>query len=288
MKNYVFICFLFVMLSVRPVLAAELIEVRPVESGSNVAVEITADIPMTYTYYKVPGEARAVVDIADADPEKIEPLIVVNKGAVASISVDKAKIGDMVISRLIFNLAADADISVKQSPDRKKLNVSFGVGTSDASQPVSAPSQPVSKEADDALDLDVTEPAAALSKVPGPIAVISGAQEPVAPVTEDKVSRSTHVVKGIVIGASFIVIQTDGLVDKFKALRLAKPERLLIEIPGTNAMSVTSVQVKRLGLSKIRIGTAPGVVRVVLDADSSTFPAYEIVSVENGVRINLR
>ena len=95
-----------------PVQAAELLEVTPVTSGSGVVIEVTADIPMTYTYYKVPGQARAVVDIADADPEKVEPLIVVNKGALASISVDKAMIADMTVSRLVFNLVSESDISV--------------------------------------------------------------------------------------------------------------------------------------------------------------------------------
>ena len=111
-----------------PVFAAELLDVKPVVAGSDLTVEILADIPMTYTYYKVPGQARAVVDIADADPEKVEPLIVVNKGAVSSISVDKAQIAGMVVSRVIFNLVSDADISVTASADRKKLSVTFSGG----------------------------------------------------------------------------------------------------------------------------------------------------------------
>ncbi|MEI7818002.1 MAG: hypothetical protein WCI45_12520, partial [Desulfuromonadales bacterium] len=103
------------------VFAAELLEVKPVVAGSVVSIEISADIAMTYTFYKVPGQARAVVDIAEADPEKVEPLIVVNKGAVSSISVDKAQISGIVVSRIIFNLVAESDISVSASPDRKLL-----------------------------------------------------------------------------------------------------------------------------------------------------------------------
>lgn len=106
--------------------AAELLDVKPIVNGSSVSVEVTADIPMTYTYYKVPGQARAVVDIAEADPEKVEPLIVVNKGAVASISVDKAQIDKLVVSRLIFNLVSETDIQVSAADDRKKLTVTFG------------------------------------------------------------------------------------------------------------------------------------------------------------------
>ncbi len=106
--------------------AAELLDVKSVVTGSAVAIEVSADIPMTYTYYRIPGQARAVLDIADADPEKIEPLIVINKGVVSSISVDKAQIAGMVVSRVIFNLVSEADITVTASPDRKLLTATFG------------------------------------------------------------------------------------------------------------------------------------------------------------------
>lgn len=125
-------------LAALPVWGAELLDVSPVVTNGALSVDVNADIPMTYTYYKLPGEARAVVDIADADPEKVEPLIVVNKGAVSSISVDKVSIASMTVSRLVFNLVAETDIAVSASPDRKKLTVSFGKGggvvTSPASQ----------------------------------------------------------------------------------------------------------------------------------------------------------
>src|SRR6185369_6144348 len=139
--------FLVAVSLVRPVLAAELLDVKPIVTGSNVEIEVTADIPMTYTYYKVPGQARAVVDIADADPEKVEPLIVVNKGAVSSISVDKAMIGDMTVSRLIFNLVSETEISVNHSPDLKTLKVSFGGGKSAAAQPAAVPPAPAAAPA---------------------------------------------------------------------------------------------------------------------------------------------
>lgn len=134
--------------------AAELLDVKPVVAGGSVSIEISADIPMTYTYYKVPGQARAVVDIAEADPEKVEPLIVVNKGAVSSISVDKAQISDIVVSRIIFNLVSEADIAVTASPDRKLLTVTFG-------GPISASGTP---ETSSERESDVEPPA-----VPEPI-----------------------------------------------------------------------------------------------------------------------
>lgn len=282
----------------RPILAAELLDVKPIVTGSNVVIEVTADIPMTYTYYKVPGQARAVVDIADADPEKVEPLIVVNKGAVASISVDKALIADMTVSRLVFNLVSEADISVSHSPDRKTLNVSFGGGIPVVTlpAPVSAPepevpvavsSKPVPEEEGDPLGLDDLESGALPAKEPAP-AVRTATMQPIEPLSVDQESPDMVVVKGIIVGASFIEIQADGSVEKYKTYRLDKPQRLSIEIPGTSTVSVNSVQVKRFGVSKVRIGITPGFVRVVLDAAKPAFPRYEIVSVENGLRINFK
>lgn len=306
--------FLYVVSLAGTALAAELLDVKPVGSGSNVVIEVTADIPMTYTYYKVPGQARAVVDIADADPEKVEALVVVNKGAVSSISVDKAMIGDMTVSRLVFNLVAESDLSVTHTADRKTLNVSFGDGKVVAVQSPAAPAvevappvvvpepkapvaiaaepvaavavQPFSKEEEDLLGLD-EPPAEAPAKAAAP-AVRSAKLEPVVPATVDQEPAAMVVVKGIVVGASYVEIQTNGTVEKFKPVRLTKPERLSIEFPGTSTVSVKSIKVKRFGISNVRTGTTPGFVRVVLDAAKAPFPKYEIVSVENGLRINFK
>jgi len=301
-----------------PVIAAELIDVKPIVTGPDVIIEVSADIPMTYTYYKVPGQARAVVDIADADPEKVEPLIVVNKGAVASISVDKVMISDMTVSRLVFNLVSESEIAVKQSTDRKILTVSFPTGKTSAAQPApvlpepvvvpGTPKEPVipvaaavivpeknepaaitavSREEEDPLGLE--EPPAASTTVKSAVStdVHSTKLEPVVPGTVRQ-SPSAIVVKGVIIGASFIDIQTNGPVPSFKQLKLSKPERLTVEIPGSRAMTVTSIKVGKFGVSKVRIGTTPGFVRVVLDTAKTSFPKHDIVSLEKGLRINFR
>jgi len=306
---------LFAVSIANPALAAELLEVNPVTSGSGVVIEVTADIPMTYTYYKVPGQARAVVDIADADPEKVEPLIVVNKGAVSSISVDKAMISDMTVSRLVFNLVAESDIFVKHAADRKKLLVTFGSGATvaaDAPAPspvpvaeskpvaipvpveepkkpevvaVAAPPNSLTKEEEDPLGLD--EPAPVAAPVSAPVAARTEKTEPVDSGNVDQ-SSSRAVVKGIVIGSSFIDIQAYGNVDKIKHVKLTQPDRLAIDIPGVSTITANKVAVNKFGIAKVRIGTTPGVVRVVLDASRSPFPPYSVVFTENGVRVNFK
>ena len=312
-------CLLFAVVLANPVVAAELLDVKPVVSAMGVEIEVSADIPMTYTYYKVPGEARAVVDIADADPEKVEPLIVVNKGAVASISVDKALISGMTVSRLVFNLVAESDIAVTPAPDRKTLHISFAGNKTVVTQPVAVPpaapvvseppltppaavvvappaaptvAEPASKttvkEEQDPLGLDEPQPAVAPVTASPAVVMPVKKLEPVVPADVPPAAPSVTVVKGIIVGASYIDIQLNGPAGIFKTHRLAKPERLLIEIPGTSAMNIKSVPVNRFGVSKVRIGAPPGMVRVVLDAAKSYFPRYEIVSVTNGLRVNFK
>jgi hypothetical protein len=187
--------------------------------------------------------------------------------------------------------AVPAAVAASSRPLSKEEEDPLGL---DEPQPAAAPaavaasSKPVSKEEEDPLGLDEPQTAAVPAKEAAPVVLLPTKLEPVVPVTVDQALPSMEVVKGIIIGASFIDIQTTGPVRKFKQQRLGKPERLLIEIPGTTSMSVKSIQVKRFGVAKVRIGTTPGLVRVVLDTAKTSFPKYAIVSVENGLRVNFK
>jgi len=318
------------MLCACPSHAAELLDVKPVMEGGAPVVEVTADIPMTFTYYKVPGQARAVVDIADADPEKVEPLIVVNKGAVSSISVDKAQISGMVVSRLIFNLVSEADITVNAAADRKKLLVSFSGAKPAAPAPKPAPEldeppakpiapavvpaspdKPADKPApatakdDDPLGLD--EPPATTAAVPKasprgeePVqaaavaAAAAPAQAPsstkLTPVVPEASPQSSRVViKKIVIGKNSIELRSTGQIESFKPLKLSKPERLVLDIPGARSNLAAKAQaIKKFGISKIRVGMYPGYVRVVLESAGKSFPAHQVSTSDSGLIIKFK
>ena len=306
------------------VFAAELLDVKPVVAGSTVSVEISADIAMTYTYYKVPGQARAVVDIAEADPEKVEPLIVVNKGAVSSISVDKAQISGIVVSRIIFNLVSEADISVTASPDRKLLTVAFG-GTIAPGKPEPKlepkpvpPPEPVAKveppasvaaptpagagasQEEDPLGLD--EPATkstspsmkATAAIPAPIPAAPAVMripklEPVVPVAVEPSRSSALAIQDITTGDSYIEIRANQPVADYKATRITKPERLVIDIAGAKInQKAKSVTINKFGITKARIGISPKNIRIVFDSSKVKFPEYTITNSENGLRLNFK
>lgn len=302
------------------VFAAELLDVKPVVTGNSVSVEITADIAMTYTYYKVPGQARAVVDIAEADPEKVEPLIVVNKGAVSSISVDKAQISGIVVSRLIFNLVSETDIAVSASTDRKKLTVAFGGASATAAttepkpevkpapvpEPVAkieppAPAPQAAAKADDPLGLD--EPVEkAVAPVAKAVAVVASEAtpaaapivtrvpklEPVVPVMTAP-SSSSLSIKDIAAGATYIEIRASQAIVDYKTTLIGGPARLVIDIPGAKIQQkAKTVAINKFGITKARIGVSPKNIRIVIDSGKAGFPKHTITNTEDGLRINFK
>lgn len=294
--------------------AAELLAVTPVVTGQAVSFEISADIAMTYTYYKIPGQARAVVDIAEADPEKVEPLIVVNKGAVSSISVDKAQIAGMIISRLIFNLAAETDISVSATPDRKLLRVTFGDSpavTAPAPIPVPDPAPAATIEppaaaapppapSDQKAVPEAAEPAAlkTVAAVAATAALATAATLP-APAVPVRIPKLEPVVpaprpaslsiREIATGEHFLEIRANQPVLDYKATRLSKPGRLVIDMPAakTNQKPKT-VPVKKFGIKEARIGASPKNIRIVIDSGKAEFPTYSVATTDGGLRINFK
>ena len=306
------------------VFAAELLDVKPIVSGNSVSIEISADVAMTYTYYKVPGQARAVVDIAEADPEKVEPLIVVNKGAVSSISVDKAQISGMVVSRIIFNLVSESDISVSAAADRKLLTVTFGGSTAAAAVPESKPepkpvepTEPVAKveppamaavappagaaKEEDPLGLDepaassaATTAKAAAAVVAAPLATPPTVMrvpklEPVVPIAAAPATPSALTIKEITTGASYIEIRANQPVADYKATMITNPKRLVIDIPGAKIQQKPkSVSINKFGVTKARIGVSPKNIRIVFDSGKAGFPEHTVTNSEEGLRINFK
>jgi len=303
--------------------AGDLLDVKPVSAGNAVAVEISANIPMTYTYYTIPGQARAVVDIANADPENVEPLIVVNQGNISSISVDKAQISDMVVSRIVFNLESRSEIAVAASADRKKLSVTFG-GTSKSTteqtskalpaaqatlteEPAAALEQtaalPVAKPTDtppvdvsglneeDPFGLDeppaASKTASTPAAAPAPVPPASAAKPE--PSAADVSAGSPVFIKAIRAGNDYIEIATSSVVGTYKVIKLSQPERLAIDIPtAKSALETKTVPINKFGITKARIGLYPDYIRIVLDTSKADFPGYTIARSRDGLRITFK
>ncbi len=279
--------------------ASELLEVKPVINGNDVSINISCDSAMTYTYYKVPGHSMAIVDIAGADPEKIEPLIVVNKGAITNISIDTVQISDVAISRITFNLVSELDISVSASSDKKHLAVTFGhKKTLDKpeikseqkpkSEPTPAPVPPATAAAPPLNSL--TAPAANSTTAPAspPVKRITKL-EPVVPAEVATKRPSTLKIGKVVLGTSHIEIHANQPVTEYKTMRLSGPDRLVIDIACQETDQKTrSVAIHKFGVAKIRIGVTPTNIRIVVDSSMIGFPAHTIATSDSGLRLNFK
>jgi hypothetical protein len=101
-------------------------------------------------------------------------------------------------------------------------------------------------------------------------------------------AKSTIHINEIKTGESNIDIVTGSRLEGYKTFQLLHPGRLVIDIPGAKSeISAKSISIKRLGISKVRVGTTRAAARIVLDAARSPFPAYEIKPFEDGLRITI-
>lgn len=106
------------------------------------------------------------------------------------------------------------------------------------------------------------------------------------PAAEKPAAAGKPVIQGIVSGSSFIDIQANSTIVKFKLLKLDKPARLAIDIPrATSAMSSQSISIGSNGILKARVGANPGFLRIVLDSSQTSFPSHSVAATENGLRI---
>jgi len=281
--------------------AAELLHVKPILAGDSISIEIYADTAMKYKYYKVPGQARAVIDIAEADPEKIEPLLIVNKGVVTTISVDGAKISGAVNSRIIFNLSSEADIHVTATPDRKLLVVTFGALPPVANniQEIKSDSMPevkpvagsvaATQSVNQTAETTIRSTADVTALPTAPTSKRMPKLEPVVPVVIASSLPSKQTIKEIVTGTLSVEIHTSQPVPDYKTMKLSSPDRLVIDIPCEKADQRPKVTaINKFGISKVRIGVSPKNIRVVMDSNKAEFPAHTITRTEYGLQINFK
>ena len=267
------------------VLAADLLDVIPVIAEGVVSIEISADSAMTYSSYRIPDKAVAILNITDVDPENVEPFIAVNKGAVSSIRVDKVNVSGVISSRIIFNLLSEADITVIAAPNRKQLMVTFG------SPPPTAAGKPAAKAVPTPEAIAKADSPGAVTTPPPTMQMIRKFPklEPVVPATVAPTPASVLTVKGITAKSSYIEIRTTHSVADYQTTRLANPDRLVIDIADAKTdQKIKFVPINKFGIVRARIGASPHNIRIVIDSARVTFPAYTITTVENGLRINFK
>ena len=101
---------------------------RPLTVSSDASqIEILADKPLSYTYYKTIEPPKVVIDIAQTDPGSVTKMIEVNAGNIKRIEVAKHEFTGGFLSRIeVIPTKEVGDFSVTtDSVDKGKLLITF-------------------------------------------------------------------------------------------------------------------------------------------------------------------
>lgn len=228
--------------------------VEVVGDEASVELLITTSTPVTYTSYKSVAPARLVMDFAQTVPADGLPVEVVGKGAVKAVAVKRYDTDAGILTRMEIHLAQDVDPVV--NPVAGKLNqlrVTF---------PGFKPAPVV---------------AAATEVTTAPVASVA---QGVAAVGDDV------VVTGVTGAGNTIQIEVKGSVSDYKTFRLAKPERVVVDLLGAKANpDLKIVPVNAAGISTARVGSYSDKTRVVLDAIDGGLPDAVIAKNAAGVTL---
>jgi type IV pilus assembly protein PilQ len=265
-------------------------------------VEIAADRPLTYTFYKTVSPPTAVIDLSQTEPGELNSPIIVGKGSIKSISVTRHSVGDGVLSRVEVVLANDEDISVTTDPvDKKKLQITF------INRPVESKVVAKEEKLEEKL-IKVEDPASsatsgvdvkpvavnALPIDPAPDTLKTATPsapslQPVAPAKPALPSlKNDKELTGIKVVPDGMEITVTGGTPVFNSFRLSSPMRLVLDIAGVkNGIKAKSVPIDKFSIGKARIGSTSDNVRIVLDFTGNTFPHYTISAHDNGILVKM-
>lgn len=127
------------------------------------------------------------------------------------------------------------------------------------------------------------------ANLPDDAAVQAAPVPETAPPVAEKPSQpppSAPAITEIAAVASGIEIRAGRAVEKFRIVRLDKPERIAVDIPDADSsLAGKKIPVNRFGISTVRVGRNKGFLRVVLDTSLKKFPQYSVKSSDAGVLI---
>jgi type IV pilus assembly protein PilQ len=220
------------------------IEPRETDGKTEILVAGTGPI-MQHTSFQLTEPLRLVVDIPDADVQKFQDRIVVNKGPIIDITPSQQD----NIARLEIGLTQAMDTKIYKEGD--KLMIEFGKPV-EAAQEQAKPAPEEAKPAPQPL--------------PGPEEKTPPSAEAAQPekarasvVTSVKATASREGVKVVIAGNGFMRPNTF----------MIEGKKLVIDISGARStVRPTVIPVRKGGLDKVRIGQHPAPdqkVRVVLD-----------------------
>ena len=250
--------------------------IKEIKTGTAASprVEIVTDQPPTeITCYTMPQLRRAVVDLYGIEPGQAAPATPSDTSLIRRITVQRKTINERVLSRVIIELAKDADVSITpQTLDRNRIFVAL--------KPVQVATTPPS-----APKTDSKAPAAKPAQMPQPAPTAKAqTKPPLQPVVPDL--GPSPIVSAVKAGRDGIDILAQTSIERFTTFTLTNPGRLVIDIAkGATTMPASEVTLNRFGVQKLRIGKHPDKLRLVLDTSTKEFPSHSIQKTGTGMKI---
>lgn len=243
-----------VAISAQDISKPKLAEIKSIsfpDDGNNTDLIIKLSSPVTYTSYKTSGPLRLVIDLSQTTEGSIDAPVFVNKGNIRTVKVNRFETDAGVLTRMVVELSKDVEPFIVVSPsDPSELRVSF---------PALPENTPVVEKLYNVKTVDSEK-----TLLP-PITSLD--------VKSMAIDSSQRALTSISASSSSIILSFDGAVGEFKAFRLNKPERYVVDL--MNVKSVLATRVLPLnvaGVASARIGFYPDKTRVVFDAVNGSFP----------------
>ncbi len=273
---FIAIALLFSIVSIGQTAPAAPGTIKEIKTGGTASprIEIVADQPPTeMTCYTMPQLRRAVVDLYGLEPGQMAPNVPADTSLIRRITVQRKIINERVLSRIIIELAKDADVSIiPQTQDRKRVFVAI------KPTPAATTPPPAPKAGSKAT---TTQP----SQTPPPVsAAKASAKPPLQPVVPDL--GPPPIVSSVKPGRDGIDIVAQTSIERFTTFTLTNPGRLVIDITkGGTTMPASEMALNRFGVQKLRIGRYPDKLRLVLDAGTKEFPSHTVQKTGTGLKI---
>lgn len=278
--------FILSLTAVQSASAAGILKEIKTGGGASPRVEFVTDRqPGEVSCYTMPQLRRAMVDLYDIEPGQMAPVVPADTSLIKRVTVERRTINGRVLSRAIIDLARDAEISVAPHPVEKTR-----VFAMLKPLPVASSSVPAKESKKAVAPPTVTPSTAATGTTPA--AKVPAAKTPDKPPVKTPLQPVVPafgpppVVSGVRTSTESIEIVAQTAIERFTTFTLTNPGRLVIDIaPGGSSLAVKEVAINRFGVRKLRVGTHPDKVRLVLDADRATFPVHALQRVGSGLKI---
>src|SRR3990172_8781590 len=232
-----------------------------VEGGGR-EILIKASGPLTYTAFKLPDPDRLVLDIPDADIEKVSGPLEPNNDFISTITVTSYKEQTVApIARVEIGLKEGVNSEVKLMENNIVVSLNY---EATQQEPLPQAAEPPAEEPPQQEAAEKEAPAAAK-------------QEKKA----DKLLRVETKKEGAAI---IIKIVGNGVIGDFNAFDIDKPAppRLVVDVWGVkNSITKRSLRVNSPMIKRVRVGEHPDKVRLVFDSNQKKLPSYTIERIED-------